>query len=230
MSSWFDKIRRIADSPDVAAYKTFRAAGKSWFPKIMAHPASKEFDLVKAAKKVGIPVVDNTIVFDDECETAVLMDYFLFDYRPKDKSVADGMRGKPLFSAEIFSKSLATRIPVFIVSPKRDRKSTGPSSGFEVSSQGVRTASAIIPLAGAPTSVCLLPRPFLFQRAAVHHGRTHTFALICRHSQDRRPLPRELQPLLRLRPPQRGEERALPRDSRRLRRGARALHHRPSPA
>jgi hypothetical protein len=40
------------------------------------------------------------------------------------------------------------------------QKSIGSSIGFEVFVQGVRTAPAIIPLAGAPTSLCLLPRPF----------------------------------------------------------------------
>jgi hypothetical protein len=119
MSSWFDKFRPITDSTDVAAYKAIRAAGISWFPKIMAHPASKDFDLVKAAKKVGIPVVDNTIVFDDECETAVLMDYFLFDYRPKDKSVAESCVFAPgeltPLEAEMHEANLASHTSLYEV-------------------------------------------------------------------------------------------------------------------
>jgi hypothetical protein len=46
------------------------------------------------------------------------------------------------------------------------RKSIGSSIGFEVFVQGVRTASATIPLAGAPTSLCLR-RTFCFRRRAL---------------------------------------------------------------
>lgn len=89
MPSWFDKLRGVTDSPDTAAYKTARAASKSWFTKIMAHPASKPFNIVKAARKLTLPVEDRTIIFEGETEQALLMDFYLLDYRPEGTSVLE---------------------------------------------------------------------------------------------------------------------------------------------
>lgn len=89
MSSLFAKLRGLADSPHTAAYKTARAAAQSWLPKIMRHPASKPFDIVKAARKLTLPVEDRLIVFESETEQALLMDFYLVDYRPDGKSVAE---------------------------------------------------------------------------------------------------------------------------------------------
>ncbi len=89
MANWFDKFRRSAASPDVATYKAIRGAAQTWFKKATAHPAALRFDYVKAAKRVGIAVEEGTLVFNDEIDTAVLMDFFLIDYRPDGKSVVE---------------------------------------------------------------------------------------------------------------------------------------------
>lgn len=89
MPSWLDKLSGAAGSSVTAIYQTVRAASKSWFPKIMAHPSSKPYNIVKAARKLTLPVEDRTIIFEGETEQALLMDFYLFDYRPDGKSVAE---------------------------------------------------------------------------------------------------------------------------------------------
>lgn len=99
MSTWLDRLRGAdshgAERSGVATYKALRAAGQSWFPKMMEHPAAKPFNIVKAAKKLTLPVVDNMLVFDDEADSAVLMDFYLFDYRLDGKSVAESCNFAP---------------------------------------------------------------------------------------------------------------------------------------
>jgi len=95
MANWFDKFRRSAGSPDVATYKAIRTAAQTWFKKSMAHPTALRFDYIKAAKRVGIVVEEGTMVFNDETETAVLMDFFLNDYRPDGKSVVESCTVAP---------------------------------------------------------------------------------------------------------------------------------------
>ncbi len=89
MSSSFNKSPGRTDSPHTAAYKAARAALRSCSPKITAHPASKSFDLIKAAKKLTLPVKDRTIIFDGETEQALLIDFYQIDYRPEGKSVLE---------------------------------------------------------------------------------------------------------------------------------------------
>jgi hypothetical protein len=77
-------FKRSAPAPtdELALYKDIREASRSWFPKVMNHPATQPFSIFKAARKLGLPISDRTIIFDDELEQAMLMDYYLFDYRP----------------------------------------------------------------------------------------------------------------------------------------------------
>lgn len=124
MPTWFNRLRGGADSPDVAAYKAIRSASKSWFSKIMRHPAAQRFDILKAAKKLTLSVQDRTIVFDDETETAVLMDYYLLDYRPDGKSGAENCvfsAGEltPL-EAEFHQANLVSRTSLFEAAAVRD--------------------------------------------------------------------------------------------------------------
>lgn len=76
-------------SPEIATYKAIRAAAKSWFPKVMRLPADKRFDIVKAARKLGLPVDGRTLMFDGDGDIAVLTDYHLLDFRPEGKSLAE---------------------------------------------------------------------------------------------------------------------------------------------
>ena len=126
MPDWFAKLRRPADSPDVADYKAIRAASKTWFAKIMAHPGSKPFNITQAARKLGLSVKAGPIVFDDESEMAVLMDYYLFDYRPKDRSVAESCVFVPgdltPLEAGVHKANLASRTSLFEVTHVHDRE------------------------------------------------------------------------------------------------------------
>ncbi len=89
MTNWFANLRSSSESRDVATYKAIRAASQSWFKKIMLHPVARRFDPVKAAKRVGIPVQNGAVIFDEENDSAVLMDYLLIDYRPDGKSLVE---------------------------------------------------------------------------------------------------------------------------------------------
>jgi hypothetical protein len=126
MSTWFDKFRSAADSPEIVTYKRIRAAGKSWCSKIMAHPACKHFEIVKAAKKLTLSVEDRTIIFEDEAEQAVLMDYFLFDYCPDGKSLAESCVFTPgeltPIEAEFHQANLVSRTSLFEVTGVHDRE------------------------------------------------------------------------------------------------------------
>ncbi len=117
---------RADDLPDVATYKSLRAAGQTWFPKVMAHPGTHAFSLQKAARKLGLTIDDRTIVFDDEAEMAVLMDFYLFDYRPKDRSAAESC----VFSSgeltpletEVHQANLGSRTSLFEVIHLHERE------------------------------------------------------------------------------------------------------------
>ncbi len=113
----FDKLHGAADSPDTAVYKSIRAASKSWFDKVMRHTASKPFDIVKAAKKLPLSVDGRTIIFDDENEQTMLMDFYLLDYRPDGRSVAESCvfapGGLTPVEAEWHRAFLASRTSLF---------------------------------------------------------------------------------------------------------------------
>jgi hypothetical protein len=118
MSS-FAKKDFPADSPDTLAYRELRASGKTWAAKLLRHPASKPFDILKAARKLGLTVQDRTILFDDQTEMDILHDFYLHDYRPAGKNViesctfADGEL--TLLEAEFQQAALAARSSCFEV-------------------------------------------------------------------------------------------------------------------
>ncbi len=95
MPSWFDKLFSRKDSADTTLYRAVRSASNSWFPKVMAHPVSTSFEIVRAAKALKLTVEDRTIVFEDESEQAVLMDYYLVDFRPQGRSLLESCTFAP---------------------------------------------------------------------------------------------------------------------------------------
>lgn len=117
----FLKHRPSAEAKsELATYQSIRNASKTWFPKVMDHPIMHAFELIKAAKQVGLPVRDGGVVFEDaELEGAMLMDFFLFDYRPKRMSPAescifDDGELKPL-EAEFHRAAIAGHLSLFEV-------------------------------------------------------------------------------------------------------------------
>lgn len=126
MPEWFNKLGRPADSPDVADYRAIRAAPKIWFSKITAHPGAKPFDITKAGRKLGLSTDAGPIIFDGESEMAVLTDYFLFDFRPKQQSVAESCVFAPgelaPLEAEFHRANLASRTSLFEVTHVHDHE------------------------------------------------------------------------------------------------------------
>lgn len=112
------------DNSDLATYKALRAASKSWADKLNHHPAADRFDLFKAARKVGISVQDRTFVFDDECEMAVMMDYYLLNYRPREKTLAETVSFAPgelaPLEAAFHEACLASRTSLYLITAVQD--------------------------------------------------------------------------------------------------------------
>lgn len=118
--NFFSRLsRNEPDTPDVATYKAIRAAGKTWVDKVLSNPATRPFDIPAAARKIGLSIVDRTIAFDDENEPAILMDYFLFDFKPQGKSVAETCLFAPgeftPLEAELHQANCESRTSLFAV-------------------------------------------------------------------------------------------------------------------
>ncbi|HEX9781492.1 MAG TPA: hypothetical protein VGA56_02025 [Opitutaceae bacterium] len=121
-----DLLPRDTD-PDVAAYKEARAAGKSWSVKILKHPATERFDLVKAAGKLGVDIVDGrTVVFDDPNEIDVLTDFFLHEFRIDRQTPVEACTFAPgelaPLEAQIHQAHLDSRTSLFEVVATHDHK------------------------------------------------------------------------------------------------------------
>ena len=125
MLSSFRPSSDSADTPEVATYKALRSASKSWAEKLSQHPASKSFDLLKAARKLGISVEDRTIIFEAEFEMAVMMDHYLLDYRPDGKSLAESATFAPGELAPLVSTfheaCLASRTSLYLITAVQEK-------------------------------------------------------------------------------------------------------------
>jgi hypothetical protein len=73
------KLLRQPDAVD--HYKRLRAAARGLSSKIHDATCSLDFDTIKAAKKLTIPVRERTLIFDNESDTAALMDFYLHEFR-----------------------------------------------------------------------------------------------------------------------------------------------------
>jgi len=65
----------------VAHYRRLRAASRVLSSKVQVATRSLDFDPIKAAKKMTIPVKGRTLIFDGEMETAALMDFYLHEFQ-----------------------------------------------------------------------------------------------------------------------------------------------------
>jgi hypothetical protein len=75
--------------PDLERYRQLRAAGKRLISKMYDVAKGPEFDIGKAAKKLTIRVVERTLVFDGETDTAALADFYLNEMRFGGKRILD---------------------------------------------------------------------------------------------------------------------------------------------
>jgi hypothetical protein len=64
-----------------SCYVEIRTAGMAVISKLLKSPEGKRFDVIKAARKLTLPMAGNTLIFDGETEMYAHADFFLFDYR-----------------------------------------------------------------------------------------------------------------------------------------------------
>ncbi len=119
MPSLFSRLTGGADHPDVATYRAARAAGKSWCKKIMDRADALGFELESAARKLPLSFEGKTLIFEDEIEPPALVDFCLFDYRPKGKSLAESCVFAPgdlsPLESEVHRDKLDSRTSLFEV-------------------------------------------------------------------------------------------------------------------
>jgi hypothetical protein len=70
-------------------YRELRAAGKQLVSKMFAAARAPQYDIVKAAKKLTLPVHDRTLIFDGETDTSALPDFFLHEMRYGGRRIVD---------------------------------------------------------------------------------------------------------------------------------------------
>ena len=77
------------------------------------------FDLVSAATKLSLSVQQKTLIFENETEQPALVDFYLFDYRPKGKSLAESCAFAPgdltPLESAIHRENLASHTSLFEV-------------------------------------------------------------------------------------------------------------------
>lgn len=90
----FDELQKSAQStsrssvPDASVYRRYRVAGRTLNHKIIEAMLGKKA-LHQAGKALGILGRDDFLVFDNEGEMSVLMDYALYEYKVKDKNAVE---------------------------------------------------------------------------------------------------------------------------------------------
>lgn len=75
-----------------ASYEEVRKAGRELIPKIYKSPISKEYDMVKAAKMLTLPVRDRTLLFDGETDMGAHADFWIHEFRRAGKTMIERCR------------------------------------------------------------------------------------------------------------------------------------------
>ena len=63
-----------SESP-IERYRRLRAAGKQLITKMYDAAKGPQHDIIKAARKLTLPVQDQTLIFDGETDTTALADF-----------------------------------------------------------------------------------------------------------------------------------------------------------
>ena len=77
-----------SESP-IERYRRLRAAGKQLITKMYDAAKGPQYDIIKAARKLTLPVQDQTLIFDGETDTTALADFYLHEMRFGGKRVVD---------------------------------------------------------------------------------------------------------------------------------------------
>ncbi|HWI57696.1 MAG TPA: hypothetical protein VNZ22_10755 [Bacillota bacterium] len=72
-------------------YEELRVAGKAMHAKVLAATQHLDFNPVRIAKRMTIPVVGRTILFDDESVQNAFLDFWFHEYRVNGKSLAQSV-------------------------------------------------------------------------------------------------------------------------------------------
>ncbi len=80
----------LSRKPEIVVhYQRLRAASRVLSSKVRDATRSLEFDFLKAARKMTLPVQGRTLIFDDETETAAFMDFYLHEFRKGGRRLLD---------------------------------------------------------------------------------------------------------------------------------------------
>ena len=85
---------------DFTQYRHVRGTAKALVSKISKAGHQLNFSLISAAQKMGLPIEGKTLFFDGEEEMAALMDFYLHEYKPRDKSLVEAFGGEDLTPEE----------------------------------------------------------------------------------------------------------------------------------
>lgn len=70
-------------------YRRLRATGKQLISKMYDAAKGPQYSIIKAAKKLTLPVHEHTLVFDGETDTNALADFYLHEMRFGGKRIVD---------------------------------------------------------------------------------------------------------------------------------------------
>ena len=74
---------------DIEQYRRLRAAGKRLVSKMYDAAVGPQYDIIKAAKKLTLPVQERTLILDGEVDTNALADFYLHEMRFGGKRIVD---------------------------------------------------------------------------------------------------------------------------------------------
>jgi len=74
------------------SYEEVRKAGRDLIPKIYANPISKDYEMIKAAKMLTVPVSGGTLLFDGDTDVHALADFWIHDFRRGGKTMIERCR------------------------------------------------------------------------------------------------------------------------------------------
>jgi hypothetical protein len=73
----------------IGHYRRLRAAGKQLVSKMYDAAKGPRYSMIKAAKKLTLPVQERTLIFDGETDTNALADFYLHEMRFGGKRIVD---------------------------------------------------------------------------------------------------------------------------------------------
>jgi hypothetical protein len=112
-------VRFFTTNDPVAHYRRLRAAGRELISKVNSATRHLDFDAVKAAKKMTLPVRERTLIFEGETEQSAFMDFYLHEFRAGGRCLLDacdaGAMGLSADERDLLDAHRASRTSLFEV-------------------------------------------------------------------------------------------------------------------